>query len=444
VAIAQRDVSAIILPKDVQDQPYEAPPQKHGFTRSGTGYAAPSVIPHAADLERAAQILNAGSKVAILIGAGARGAAQQIIEVAQLLGAGVAKALLGKDVLPDDLPFVTGAIGLLGTKPSSDLMEKCDTLLLIGTGFPWAEFLPKDGQARAVQIDLSPAMLSLRYPVEVNLHGDAAETLSALLPLLRHKEDRTWQDEIAKGIQAWWQTLEERAMAKAEPVNPQRVVWEMSPRLPSDAIVTSDSGSCANWYARDYRVKAGQRASLSGGLASMGAAVPYAIAAKFAHPARPVVALVGDGAMQMNNLAELITVQKYWQRWSDPRLVVCVFNNGDLNEVTWEQRVMEGNPRFPTTQDIPEVPYARFGEMIGLGGIYVDDPEQLGIAWERALAADRPTVIEVKTDPSVAPFPPHLTLAQAKGFMSAMAKGDESVGTVIADTARQIFKDITG
>ncbi|WP_068090029.1 thiamine pyrophosphate-requiring protein [Novosphingobium rosa] len=444
VAIAQRDVSAIILPKDVQDQPYETPAQKHGYIRSGTGYAAPLVVPHAADLERAAQILNAGSKVAILIGAGARGAAPQVVEVAQRLGAGVAKALLGKDVLPDDLSFVTGAIGLLGTKPSSDLMRECDTLLLIGTGFPWAEFLPKDGQARAVQIDLSPAMLSLRYPVEVNLHGDAAETLSALLPLLRHKEDRTWQDEIAKGIQAWWQTLEERAMARAEPVNPQRVVWEMSPRLPSDAIVTSDSGSCANWYARDYRVKAGQRASLSGGLASMGAAVPYAIAAKFAHPARPVVALVGDGAMQMNNLAELITVQKYWQRWSDPRLVVCVFNNCDLNEVTWEQRVMEGNPRFPTTQDIPDVPYARFAEMIGLGGIYVDDPEQLGGAWERALAADRPTVIEVKTDPSVAPFPPHLTLAQAKGFMSAMAKGDESVGTVIADTARQIFKDITG
>ena len=444
IAIAGNEVSAIILPKDVQDEPYEEPPQRHGFTRSGPGYARPSVVPHTAELERAAEVLNAGSKVAILIGAGARGAAREVLDVADLLGAGIAKALLGKDVLPDDLPGVTGAIGLLGTKPSSDLMRGCDTLLMIGTGFPWAEFLPKDGQARAVQIDLDPAMLGLRYPVDVNLHGDAGETLRALTPLLRRKPDRGWREGIEREIETWWQTLEARAMAEANPVNPQRVVWEMSPRLPADAIVTSDSGSCANWYARDYRVKAGQRASLSGGLASMGAAVPYAIAAKFAHPDRPVIALVGDGAMQMNNLAELITVQKYWQRWRDPRLVVCVFNNGDLNEVTWEQRVMEGNPRFATTQDIPDVPYARFAELIGLGGIYVDDPSALAAAWEAALGADRPTIIEVKTDPEVAPFPPHLTFEQAKGFMSSMAKGDHGAGSVIANTARQLFKEITG
>jgi pyruvate dehydrogenase (quinone) len=444
IAIAGNDVSVIILPKDVQDQPYEEPAQQHGFTRSGPGYSRPTVVPKPADLQRAADVLNAGSKVAILIGAGARGAADQVVAVAELLGAGVAKALLGKDVLPDDLPFVTGAIGLLGTKPSSDIMTGCDTLFLIGTGFPWAEFLPKDGQARAVQIDLDPSMLGLRYPVEVNLHGDAVETLGALLPLLTRKEDRSWRDDIEKSVEKWWATLEERALAEANPVNPQRVVREMSPRLPADAIVTSDSGSCANWYARDYRVKTGQRASLSGGLASMGAAVPYAIAAKFAHSDRPVVALVGDGAMQMNNLAELITVQKYWQLWRDPRFVVCVFNNGDLNEVTWEQRVMEGNPRFPTTQDIPDVPYARFAELLGLGGIYVDDPSQLGAAWDAALNADRPTVIEVKTDPEVAPFPPHLTFEQAKGFMSAMVKGDQGAGAVIADTARQLFKEITG
>jgi pyruvate dehydrogenase (quinone) len=444
IAIAGNDVSAIVLPKDVQDTKYEEPTQAHGFTRSGPGYLRPIIIPQTADLERAAEVLNAGAKVAILIGAGARGAAQEVIEAADMLGAGVAKALLGKDVLPDDLPFVTGSIGLLGTKPSSDIMRGCDTLLLIGTGFPWAEFLPKDGQARAVQIDLDPAMLGLRYPVEVNLHGDAAETLRALIPLLQRKTDRSWRDSVEHEMTKWWKTLEERAMADANPVNPQRVVWEMSPRLPADAIVTSDSGSCANWYARDYRVKAGQRASLSGGLASMGAAVPYAIAAKFAHPDRPVVALVGDGAMQMNNLAELITVQKYWRRWRDPRFVVCVFNNGDLNEVTWEQRVMEGNPRFPTTQDIPDVPYARFAELMGLGGIYVDDPSALGAAWEAALSADRPTLIEVKTDPEIAPFPPHLTLEQAKGFMNSMAKGDEHVGSVIVDTARQLIKEITG
>jgi len=444
IAVARNEVSVVVLPKDVQDQPYKDPPQHHGFTRSGPGYARPSVVPRRPELERAAEVLNAGSKVAILIGAGARGAAGEVVAVADLLGAGVAKALLGKDALPDDLPFVTGAIGLLGTKPSSDIMAECDTLLMIGTGFPWSEFLPKDGQARAVQIDIDPAMLGLRYPVEVNLHGDAAETLQALLPLLHRRADRGWREGIERAVGTWWQTIEARAMADAKPVNPQRVVWEMSPRLPADAIVTSDSGSCANWYARDWRVKSGQRGSLSGGLASMGAAVPYAIAAKFAHPTRPVVALVGDGAMQMNNLAELITIQKYWQSWADPRLVVCVFNNGDLNEVTWEQRVMEGNPRFATTQDIPDVPYARFAEMIGLGGIYVDDPAELGDAWERALTANRPTIIEVKTDPEVAPFPPHLTFEQAKAFMSAMIKGDEGRGNVIADTARQLVKEITG
>lgn len=216
----------------------------------------------------------------------------------------------------------------------------------------------------------------------------------------------------------------------------------MSPRLPADAIVTSDSGSCANWYARDYRVKRGQRASLSGGLASMGAAVPYAIAAKFAHPERPVVALVGDGAMQMNNLAEMITVQKYWRRWADPRLVVCVFNNGDLNEVTWEQRVMEGNPRFATTQDLPDVPYARFADSIGLKGIYVDDPERLGSAWDEALAADRPVILEVRTDPDVAPLPPHVTLAQARAFLSSVVKGDRSAAHVVADTTRQVLREL--
>ncbi len=444
IAVAGNGVGVIVLPKDVQDEPYEEPRVQHGFTRSGVGYSRPRIVPQPRDLARAAEVLNAGDKVAILIGAGAREGADEVVRIAELLGAGVAKALLGKDVLPDDLPFVTGAIGLLGTKPSWDLMQGADTLLMIGTGFPWAEFLPADGKVRAVQIDVDAAMLGLRYPTEVNLHGGAKETLEALIPLIQPKADRSWRQDIEAGVAEWWQTLEARAMAEAKPVNPQRVVWEMSPRLPADAIVTSDSGSCCNWFARDFRVKQGQRCSLSGGLASMGAAVPYAIAAKFAYPERPVVALVGDGAMQMNNLAEMITVQKYWQRWSDPRFIVCVFNNQDLNEVTWEQRVMEGNPRFPTTQDLPDVPYARFAELIGLKGIFVDRPEDLGPAWDAALASDRPVILEVKTDPEVAPLPPHLTLAQAKAFMSSMAKGDRGAGRVLADTARQVFKEVTG
>ncbi len=422
VAIAQNGVAVLILPKDVQDEPWVEPKQAHGFTRSGPGYTRPRVLPHEADLRRAADVLNSGSKVAVLIGAGARAAAEEVLEVAELLGAGIAKALLGKDVLPDDLPHVTGAIGLLGTKPSYELMTGCDTLLMIGTGFPWSEFLPKDGQARAVQIDLDPAMLGLRYPVEVNLHGDAGDTLRALIPMLQRQADRRWQERIVADVSTWWHTVEERAMAPANPVNPQRVVWEMSKLLPEDAIVTSDSGTSAPWYAVYHRMRKGQRGTLSGGLASMGAAVPYAIAAKFAHPARPVVALVGDGAMQMNNMAELITVQKYWRRWADPRFIVCVLNNGDLAEVTWEQRVMEGNPRYAATQDVPDVPYFRFAGMLGLMGIHVDNPADLQPAWRQALAADRPVLLEVKTDPNVAPLPPHITWKEAKGFLTSLAK----------------------
>ena len=441
LAIARHGPSVIVIPKDVQEQNFEVPERAHGFTRSGPGYSRPTLVPPEADLAKAANVLNSGSKVAILIGAGAVDAADEVVELAEKLGAGVAKALLGKSVLPDDLPFVTGCIGLLGTKPSSDMMNGCDTLLIIGSGFPWSEFLPKTGAARAVQVDVDPAMLSLRYPCEVNLHGTAKETLQLLLPMLRRKADRGWRGDIEQGLKEWWGTLEARAMTKAHPVNPQRVVWEMSPRLPDNVIVTSDSGSCANWYARDYRVKRGQMASLSGGLASMGAAVPYAIGAKFAHPDRPVVALVGDGAMQMNNMAELITIAKYMDRWRDKRLVTCVFNNEDLNEVTWEQRVMNGNPRFDASQDIPDVRYSRFAELIGLKGIFVEDPKDLARGWDEALSADRPCVLEVKTDPEIAPLPPHVSFKEAKQFMFALTK-DEDAGHVIRDTARQVINAI--
>jgi pyruvate dehydrogenase (quinone) len=441
LALARRAPSVIIIPKDVQEQAFEKPKRAHGFTRSGPGYSRPIVVPTEADLRRAADVLNAGDKVAMLVGAGAADAAGEVVEVAERLGAGVAKALLGKSVLPDDLPFVTGSIGLLGTRPSSDLMNGCDTLLIVGSGFPWSEFLPETGAARAVQIDIDPAMLSLRYPCEVNLHGSAAETLRLLLPMLESKKDRGWRKKIEGWMGDWWETLEARAKTKAHPVNPQRVVWEMSPRLPENVIVTSDSGSCANWYARDYRVKRGQLASLSGGLASMGAAVPYAIGAKFAHPDRPVVALVGDGAMQMNNMAELITIAKYYERWPDKRLVVCVFNNEDLNEVTWEQRVMNGNPRYDASQDIPDVRYSQFAEQIGLKGIFVDKPKDLASAWDAALSADRPVVLEVKTDPEIAPLPPHISFKEAKGFMMSMVRDDDA-GHVIRDTARQVINKV--
>jgi pyruvate dehydrogenase (quinone) len=441
-ALGERRVTAVVLPNDLQEEEYRDPPRKHGTLHSGVGFAKPRTTPFDADLRRAADVLNAGQKVAILAGAGALGAADEVMAVAEKLCAGVAKALLGKAVLPDDLPYVTGPIGLLGSKPSYALMTECDTLLMIGSGFPYSEFLPEEGQARGVQIDIAPDMLSLRYPMEVNLVGDAAETLRLLLPLLTQKTDRSWRSAVEKNVTDWWKALEQRAMQPASPINPQRVTWELSPRLPDDVIVTSDSGSCANWYARDLKMRRGMMASLSGGLASMGAAVPYAIAAKFAHPERPVVALVGDGAMQMNNMAELITVSKYWRQWADGRWVVCVFNNEDLNQVTWEQRVMEGDPKFDASQNIPNVPYHRFAEMIGLKGIYVDDPDRLGSAWDEALAANRPVVLEVKTDPEVPPLPPHITFDQAKKFSQALVKGDPHEGSVVKGAARQLLSAI--
>jgi pyruvate dehydrogenase (quinone) len=443
IAMADRRVTALIFPNDLQEMPYEEPPRAHGTLRSGIGYAAPKTVPYERELRHAAGILNAGKKVAILVGAGALHATDDVVAVADKLGAGAAKALLGKAALPDDLPWVTGSIGLLGTEPSWKLMNACDTFLMIGSGFPYSEFLPPEGAARGVQIDIEPDMLSLRYPMEVNLVGDSSETLRALLPLLHEKTDRSWRSTVEGWVRAWWKTLEARAKEPAKPINPQRVAWELSPRLPERAIVTSDSGSCANWYARDLKIRRGMMCSLSGGLASMGAAVPYAIAAKFAYPERPVLSLVGDGAMQMNNMAELITVAKYWRQWSSPRWICAVFNNEDLNQVTWEQRVMEGNPKFEASQDIPNVPYHKFAELIGLKGIYVDDAEGIGRAWEDALLADRPVVIEFKTDPDVPPLPPHITLQQAKAFASSLAKGDPDEGGVIRNTARQVLASIT-
>ncbi len=442
IAAARNGVAIVVLPGDVQDLPYEDPPRKHGSVLSGAGYRKPKVMPYDADLRRAADVLNAGRKVAILVGAGALRATDEVIAVADRLGAGAAKALLGKAALPDDLPWVTGAIGYLGTKPSYDMMMECDTLLMVGSGFPYTEFLPKEGQARGVQIDIDPGMLSIRFPAEVNLQGDAAETLKALLPLLDARSDTAWRERIEANVTDWWKTMDERAMQPAHPINPQRVCSELSPRLPDRAIVTSDSGSCANWYARDLKIRRGQMCSLSGGLASMGAAVPYAIAAKFAHPDRPVIALVGDGAMQMNNMAELITVSKYWKRWTNPKWIVCVFNNEDLNQVTWEQRVMEGDPKFDATQQLPNVPYSAFGELIGLKGIFCDQADKVGAAWEEALACDRPVVLEFKTDPEVPPLPSHITLEEAKNFASTILKDDPREGRMIAGAVRQVLSAV--
>jgi pyruvate dehydrogenase (quinone) len=440
IALSQRTVTCVIVPNDLAGmEAVETPPHEHGTIHSSVGYAPPKIVPADSELRRAADILNDGEKVAILVGQGALGAADEVANVADVLGAGVAKALLGRAVLPDDLPFVTGSIGLLGTRPSWELMMGCDTLLMIGSSFPYSEFLPKEGDARAVQIDNDARRIGIRYPMDVHLVGDAAETLRALVPLLQPKEDRSWQDKIKQSVQDWWHLMADRAQEPANPINPQHVFWELSPRLPDNCILTSDSGSAANWFARDLKLRRGMMASLSGTLATMGPGVPYAIAAKFAHPDRPVIALVGDGAMQMNGLNELITVAKYWRRWSNPTLVVLVLNNRDLNQVTWEQRAMQGDPKYPGTQDIPDFPYARYAELIGLKGFRVDDPDRVGETWEEALAADRPAVLEAVTDPEVPPLPPHITFEEAKHFAKAVLHGDPNSGRMIRQSIRHML-----
>jgi len=443
IARAERTVTCVIVPNDVQDMDaIETPPHAHSTIHSSAAFSSPTIVPGAPDLAHAAQILNAGSKVAMLIGAGAMAAQEEVMEVAELLGAGVAKALLGKAALPDDLPYVTGSIGLLGTKPSWDLMQDCDTLLMAGSSFPYSEFLPKEGQARGIQIDIDQKMLGIRYPMELNLAGDTKATLRALIPLLKRKTDRGWREEIEGNVREWWQVLESRAMAGANPINPQRVFWELSPRLPDGCILTSDSGSAANWFARDLKIRPGMMASLSGNLATMCPGVPYAIAAKFAHPDRPVLALVGDGAMQMLGNNELMTIKHYWKEWSDPRLIILVLKNHDLNQVTWEMRVMEGNAKYEASQDVLDYPWAQEAELLGLKGISVDTPDAIGPGWDQALAADRPVVFEVVTDPDVPPLPPHITFKQAKDFMFALEKRDPNAGQMIKDTFNQALAGV--
>jgi pyruvate dehydrogenase (quinone) len=443
IALSERTVTCVIVPNDLAAmKAVETPPHEHGTIHSSVGYTRPRIIPAENELRRAADILNDGQKVAILAGQGALGAPDELIDVAQTLGAGIAKALLGRAVLPDDLPFVTGSIGLLGTRPSWELMTGCDTLLMVGSSFPYSEFLPKEGDARGVQIDIDPRLIGIRYPMEVNLVGDASETLRALIPLLERKEDRSWQEQIAQSVQEWWHVMAERAQEPADPINPQLVFWELSPRLPDNCIISSDSGSAANWFARDLKLRRGMKASLSGTLATMGPGVPYAVAAKFAYPERAAIALVGDGAMQMNGINELITVAKYWRRWSNPTLVVLVLNNRDLNQVTWEQRAMQGDPKYPGTQSIPDFPYARYAEMLGLKGVRVADPDHVADAWDEVLAADRPAVLEAIVDPEVPPLPPHITFEEARHFASAVLHGDPGSRQMIRHSFRQMLDSI--
>jgi pyruvate dehydrogenase (quinone) len=441
IAQAKRAVTCVILPNDLQELDYQDPPMAHGATHTGVGFPGQATLPGMDALRRAAEILNQGKKVAMLVGAGALHATDEVIAIAERLNAGIAKALLGKAVVPDNLPFVTGSLGLLGTKPSWDLMKDCDTFLMVGSTFPYSEFLPKPGNARGVQIDIDGANVSLRYPMEYSLIGDSKETLAALLPMLKQNSNTAWRKTIEENVSTWWKTLEERAMSSADPINPQRIFWELSPLLPDRVIMTGDSGSVANWYARDIKIRRGMMGSLSGGLASLGAATPYAVAAKMAYPDRPVIGFIGDGAMQMNGLNVMITVSKYWKQWSDPRFIIMVLNNQDLNQVTWEERVQLGEGKTPSTQSIPDFPYHKYAELIGLKGIYCDNADQISAAWKEALQADRPVIIEFRADPNVPPLPPHITLKDAKNFMTMM-RNEPELGSVIKNSAKELLANV--
>ncbi|MDQ6752901.1 MAG: thiamine pyrophosphate-requiring protein [Actinomycetota bacterium] len=433
IATANRTVTAIIIPSDVQELEYAAPTHAFKMVPSSTGVKWPTIAPDDAAIRMAADLLNAGKKVAMLIGHGARGARAEVEQVADLLGAGVAKALLGKDSLSDELPYVTGSIGLLGTRPSYEMMMDCDTLLTVGSSFPYTQFMPKPGQARAVQVELDPGMIGMRYNYELNLVGDAATSLRSLIPLLERKEDRGWREKIESNVARWWETMKDEALVSADPINPQRLFHELSPLLPDNAMVMADSGSSADWYARQLKFRGDMRGSLSGNLATMGPGVPYAIGAKFGCPDRPAIAFVGDGAMQMNGMAELITIKRYWQEWEDPRLIVAVLHNNDLNQVTWELRAMAGSPKFTESQSLPDVDYAAFARSLGLAGVTVTSPDDVAGAWSDALAASRPTVLDFHTDANVPPIPPHATFEQAKESAEAMLKGDEDAWGILKE-----------
>jgi pyruvate dehydrogenase (quinone) len=441
IAKASRTVTCVIIPDDVQEAQWEEPPRSHGSVFSSVGFSQPRILPHEKELRAAAEILNGGEKVAMLIGQGAIGAENEVAQVADLLGCGVAKALNGKAALPDDLPYVTGSIGLLGTRPSDDMMQNCDTLLMVGTSFPYSEWLPEEGQARCVQVDIDGRLVGMRYPVDVQLVGDAKETLTALIPQLQRKEDRSWREEIEHGIERWWDILEDRARQPADPLNPELLFQELSPRLPDNCILTSDSGSATNWWARHLKIRSGMKAALSGTLATMCPGVPYALAAKMAFPDRPVVACLGDGAMQMLGINALIDIVKYQDRWQNKQLVIVVLYNHDLNQVTWEQRVLAGDAKLEVSQDLPDFPFARYAELLGLTGIRIDDPDQVEDALDRAFAADGPVVIEAVTDPEVPPLPPHIRFEQAREMAISMAKGDPNRGHIIRQTLRAKFAD---
>jgi len=435
-ALFRRTVSHITFPVDLQDREIKGERSKRnipGHTSDVISYSAR--MPHEGDLAQAADILNQGKKIVILAGRGALSAGAELEQVADTLGAPIVKALLGKAAVPDDSPFTTGTIGLLGTRPSQEAMEACDTLLMVGTSFPYIEFLPQPGQARGIQIELDATRIGLRYPVEVGLTGDSRRTLQALLPMLQRHDDRSFLEKAQRGMGEWWKLIEERGTRPDVPMKPQVIAWELGKRLRDDAIVCSDSGTIATWWARQIRVKRGQMYSLSGTLASMANGLPYAIAAQVAYPGRQVVAFVGDGGFSML-MAEFANCVMY----KLPVKVVIV-NNHSLGMIKWEQMVFLGNPEYGC--ELQPIDFAAFARACGATGFTVDDPARCGAVLDEALALDGPVVIDAIVDPFTPPMPPKVTVEQAAKFAESLVKGQPNrkkiALTVASDTVRELI-----
>ncbi len=433
--------SVIILPHDVQGMTMPDLVPMNWVSRSSAVAPSIRITPPMADIQKAADIINAGEKVTFLVGHGSNGATDEVLKAAELAGAGIITTLRAKQVIPSDIPYHSQQVGLLGSLPSVHQMSGCDTLVMLGTNYPYSQFLPTSGQARAIQVDLKPEQMGLRYPTELNLWGDVKATLTALLPLLTQKTDLSWQEGVAHGMIEWESEMEAQALENYDDgVNPRRVYHELNNRLPANAIVTADAGSTADWYGHHIRLRKGMMGDLSGRLATMLAAMPYATAAKFAYPERTVVCTIGDGAFQMLGMNELITIKKYIDKWgATPQFIIMVQHNDDLTQVSWEMRTEDGNPLWSTSQDVESVDYAGWAELLGFTGIRVKTDDEVAGAWDAAFANPGVTLIDAYTSKSVPPLPPHITLEYAKNTGEALLKGDPSGMNVIKDSAKALF-----
>ncbi|WEG07979.1 thiamine pyrophosphate-requiring protein [Microbacterium horticulturae] len=441
-ARTQLGPAVIILPHDVQGMEFTTPEPENWVSRSSAVAPSTRIRPPEDDILRAAEIINAGEKVTFFVGHGANGATDEVLEAARRAGAGIITALRGKQVVPADVPYHTQQLGLLGSLPSYHQVKDCDTLVFLGTNYPYGQFLPPSGQARAIQIDLKPEQMGLRYPTELNLWGDVKSTLDALIPHLDVTTDLEWQDRVAAEMVDWEKEMTAQAMQTYDDgVNPRRVYHELNRRLPATAIVTADAGTTADWYGHHIRLQRGMMGDLSGRLASMLAAMPYAMAAKFAYSQRPVICTIGDGAFQMLGMNELITIKKYMAQWSNPQLIILVLHNNDLAQVSWEMRTEDANPVWSASQDVESVDYAGWAELLGFTGIRVHSDDEVEAAWDRAFATQGVTLIDAYTSPNVPPLPPHVTFEFAKNTGEALLKNDPRARDVIRDTAKAVLTE---